>query len=71
MEQSKINSEQSNILSAAEAAGRLRVTKQTVVRWLKLGLIDGFKVGYGIRAEWRIEASVVEKMKKYNQVVQP
>lgn len=63
--------EQSKIYSAAEVADKLRVTKQTVVRWLKMGLIEGFKVGYGIRAEWRIEASVVEKMKKYNQADRP
>jgi excisionase family DNA binding protein len=57
-----------NLMTATEAAKELRVTKLTFVRWLKDGKVPAFKVGFGIRAEWRIERDVVMAMKKHNQV---
>lgn len=52
------------MMTATEAARELRVTKLTLVRWLKAGKIPAFKVGFGIRAEWRIERKIIEDIKK-------
>lgn len=59
-----------NLLTATEAAHELRISKLTLVRWLKSGKVPAFKVGFGIRAEWRIEYDVVMGLKKHNTVVQ-
>lgn len=60
-----------NLFTASAAARELGVTKVSIVRWIKAGKVPAFKVGFGIRAEWRIERDVVMGMKKHNKVVQP
>ncbi len=56
--------------SASAAAKYLGVSKWTVVRWLKTGLIPGYKVGFGVRAEWRIDLPILENIKKHNGTAQ-
>jgi len=46
-------------LTVAEAAERLRVTQETVKRWLRSGRLRGSRPG-GTKAGWRIPASAVE-----------
>ena len=48
-------------LTNDEVAKSLRVNPRTVDRWLKRGLIKGYKLGEGKTALWRIPKSEVKK----------
>jgi excisionase family DNA binding protein len=54
------------LFTATEAAKELNVSKLTFVRWLKDGRIPAFKIGFGTRKDWRIEADVIDGIKKMN-----
>lgn len=48
-------------LTRNEVAKYLRVHPRTVERWLKSGLLKGFKLGNGKTALWRIPKPEIKK----------
>ncbi len=44
-----------------EVARYLRVNRRTVERWLKVGLLKGYKLGRGRTALWRIAKGELKK----------
>ena len=50
----------SEVLTVAEVAARLKVNRETVRRWLRSGVIRGTLLGD--RAGWRIPASEVQRL---------
>jgi excisionase family DNA binding protein len=50
-----------NFLTNDEVAKILRVHPRTVDRWLKRGMLKGYKLGNGKTSLWRISKSEVKK----------
>jgi excisionase family DNA binding protein len=48
------------LLTVAEAAARLRVSRFTMSNWLHAGIIVGVRYGAGPKARWRIRESDIE-----------
>jgi excisionase family DNA binding protein len=48
-------------LTKEEVAKELRVHQRTVERWLKKGLLKGYKLGKGKTSLWRISRSEFKK----------
>ncbi len=51
-------------LTREEVGTYLRVNPRTVDRWLKKGLLKGYKLGKGSTSMWRIPESEIEKFLK-------
>ena len=56
-----MGSEMPEMLTVDEAAATLRVTAETVRRWLRDGRIRGVRLG-GRKAGWRIPAGEVRRL---------
>lgn len=50
-----------HLWTVAEVSSKLRVTPQTVQRWLLSGRVAGYKLAHG-RVGWRIPQSEVERL---------
>jgi excisionase family DNA binding protein len=48
-------------LTNDEVAQKLRVNPRTIDRWLKQGMLKGYKLGKGKTAMWRIPKSEIKK----------
>ncbi len=53
-----------NFLTKGEVAKYFRVHPRTVERWLKTGLLKGYKLGKGKTALWRIPETEKENLLK-------
>lgn len=50
------------LLTLTEAAGQLGVTKKTIYRWVKSGVLDVISLPSGKRPTYRIRESMIETM---------
>ena len=53
-----------NILTKEEVAIKLRVHPRTVERWLRRGILRGYKLGEGATALWRISEKELDRFLK-------
>lgn len=54
------------LLTRKEVADLLRVDPRTVERWLRSGKLNGYKLGDGATAPWRIDMAEVKKFLEKN-----
>jgi excisionase family DNA binding protein len=54
------------LLTRQEVAKLLRVDPRTVERWLRSGKLNGYKLGDGKTAPWRIDEAEVQKFLEKN-----
>ncbi|MDR3565470.1 MAG: helix-turn-helix domain-containing protein [Negativicutes bacterium] len=61
LSEQRIGEANMDLITPDEAAVILKIKRQTVLRWLKLGKLPGVKLGKGPAASWRINAEDLDQ----------